>query len=137
MKKSQTQAGSIAVLVILIALFMVLYLLFLPARDRAELLGQNQTSANLTSTAKTSETVLLSQSPGLLKPFEKDTEEHEIDAVNLFLREEPENIDLANSLSFTKSLFKEDVGELKFNVNDLENLQKVTLFFLVNEGKGD
>lgn len=139
MKKSQTQAGGIAVLVILIALFMALYLLFLPAKDRAALLGENFTATNetKTTTVRTSEDVLLSQSSGLLKPFEKDTEKHEINAVNLFLREEPETSDLATSISFSRSLFRQDVQELKFNIKDLENLQKVTLFFLVNEGKGD
>jgi len=137
MKKSQAPAGNIAVLIILIALFMTLYLLFLPAKDRAELLGQNFTSTNVTQPKTISEMTLLSQTPGLLKPFEKDTEKHEVDAINLFLKEEPETIDLATSISFSKSLFKEDVQELKFNIKDLENLQKVTLFFLVNEGKGD
>jgi hypothetical protein len=137
MKKSQAPAGNIAVLIILIALFMTLYLLFLPAKDRAELLGQNFTSTNVTQPKTTSEMALLSQTPGLLKPSEKDTEKYEIDAVNLFLKEEPETIDLATSISFAKSLFKEDVQELKFNIGDLENLQRVTLFFLVNEGGGD
>lgn len=137
MKKSQTQSGSIAVLIILIALFMALYLLFLPTEERTRLLWGNLTSDNQTSTDNLITDVLLSQSPGLLKPFEKDTEKHEIDAVNLFLKEEPKTSDLATSISFSKSLFKEDVQELKFNVDDLENLQKATLFFLVNEGKGD
>ena len=44
MKKSQTSAGSIAVFIVLIALFMVLYLIFIPPADREELLGLNQTS---------------------------------------------------------------------------------------------
>jgi len=138
MKKSQTQAGSIAVLIILIALFMALYLLFLPAKERSSLLGQNFTAeTNTTRTTTLSEDVLLSQTPGLLKNFDKDTEKHEIDAVNLFLRDEPETSDLAASITITKSLFKEGLQELKFNINDLENLQRVTLFFLVNEGRGN
>ncbi|MEK6835358.1 MAG: hypothetical protein AABX61_03790, partial [Nanoarchaeota archaeon] len=139
MKKSQTQAGSIAVLVILIALFMALYLLLLPAKDRAVLLGgSNLTSDNVNSTSKqTSEDILLSQNPGLLKQFNKDTADHKIDAVSLFLRDEPQITDLATSTSITKSLFKEGSQELKFNTNDLSNLQKVTLFFLVNEGNGN
>lgn len=139
MKKSQTQAGSIAVLVILIALFMALYLLLLPAKDRAVLLGgQNLTSDNVNSTSKqTNEDILLSQNPGLLKQFNKDTANHKIDAVSLFLRDEPQITDLATSIAITKSLFNEGSQELKFNINDLGNLQKVTLFFLVNEGNGN
>jgi hypothetical protein len=137
MKKSQTQAGSIAVLIILIALFMTLYLLFLPAKDRAELLGQNKTVSEEENKTTLKADYLLSQSPGLLKPFESDTEKHKIDAVNLFLKDEPEVIDLANSIFVSKSLLKEDVQELKFNIEDLENLQKVSLFFLVNEYQGD
>lgn len=138
MSKSQTQASSIAVLVVLIALFMALYLLFLPAKDRIELLGEDKPVVNnQENTTGISEDVLLSQSPGLLKPFEKDTEKHEVDAVNLFLKEEPETTELSNSLSFSKSFFRDDTAELKFNIDDLDNLQKVNLFFLVNEGKGN
>ena len=138
MKKSQTQAGSIAVFIILIALFMMLYLLSLPAEDRLALLGENETKDSTSSTNKTlSKDVLLYQNPGLLKVFDRDTERHEIDSINLFLKDEPETIDLSSSTSVTKSLFKENTQELRFDVEDLENLNEATLFFLVNEGKGD
>src|SRR3989344_1201179 len=141
MKKSQTQAGSIAVLIVLIALFMALYLLFLPQKERLELLGENQT--NETGTQRTqgqgtlTQGLLLSQSPGSLKPFEKDTNTHDIDAVNLYVRAEPITIDLANSLTISKSLFSENKRELRFNIDDLNNLDQVTLFFLVNNAKGN
>ena len=138
MKKSQEHAGNIAVLIVLIALFMALYLLFLPAKDRAELLGQNKTSDDSGNLIEDTDSILLlSQNPGLLKSFEKDTEKHEIDAVNLFVRDEPETIDLANSIKSSKSLFTNEVQELNFNIKNIDNLQKVTLFFLVNEGRGN
>ena len=138
MKKSQTSAGSIAVFVILLALFMVLYLLFLPPKDRANLLGENKTSEDTNGNnggTTASGNVLLTQSLGLLKPFEKETSTHEIDSVQLFLKDEPMTEDLATSISVSKSMFSTETKQLRFNIDDLTNLNKVTLFFLVTQTK--
>ena len=140
MKKSQTSAGSIAVFVILLALFMVLYLLFLPPKDRANLLGENKTSEDTNGNnggTTASGNVLLTQSLGLLKPFEKETSTHEIDSVQLFLKDEPMTEDLATSISVSKSMFSTETKQLRFNIDDLTNLNKVTLFFLVTQAKGE
>jgi hypothetical protein len=137
MKKAQ--GSSVAVLIVLIALFMALYLLFLPAKDRAELLQSNTTndSSDKEDIAILREGTLLSQNPGLLKPFEKESNKHDINSVNLFLRDEPKIIELANSISISKGVSSEDNQELKFSLDDLKNLDKITLFFLVNEAQGN
>ncbi len=139
MKKSQTSAGGIAVFIILIALFMVLYLIFIPPADREELLGLNQTSGEEGSTNEGSPTgnSLLSQNPGILKPNENDESKHEIDTIQLYLKNEPITDDLASSITVSKTAFKTETKELRFNVEDLQNLDKVTLYFFVNEAKGD
>ena len=117
---------------------MTLYILFLPKQERLQLLGINETTQEkVEEQARVSANVLLSQSPGLLKPFEKDTNIHEIDAVTLFIRDEPVTLDLANSISLSKSVFGEDKRELRFNVDDLTNLDKVSLFFLVTQSEGN
>jgi len=139
MKRAQTEGSSIAVLIVLIALFIALYLLFLPAKDRAELLGQNKTDQidNQNNNPVLKEGILLSQSPGLLKPFGKESNKHDINAVNLFLKDEPKIIDLSNSISIANGISTKEEQELRFSLDNLNNLDKATLFFLVNEQKGD
>ena len=139
MKKSQTSAGGIAVLIFLIALFMVLYLLFVPPEERARLLGENKTNdVNQDTNIQGVKTnILLTQTPGLLKPFEEDTSKHEIDSIQLYLRNEPLIDDLATSLTISKTIFKEETKELRFNIQDLTNLNKASLFFFVGEAKGN
>jgi len=139
MKKSQTSAGSIAVFIVLIALFMVLYLLFVPPEERARLLGENKTNdINQDINVQGIKTnTLLTQTPGLLKPFDEDTSKHEIDSIQLYLRNEPLIDDLATSLTISKTIFKEETKELRFNIQDLSNLNKASLFFFVGEAKGN
>ena len=139
MKKSQTSAGSIAVFIVLIALFMVLYLLFVPPEERARLLGENKTNdINQDINVQGLKTnTLLTQTPGLLKPFDEDTSKHEIDSIQLYLRNEPLIDDLATSLTISKTIFKEETKELRFNIQDLSNLNKASLFFFVGEAKGN
>ena len=44
MKKAQVSGSNVAVLIFLIALFMVVYIMLIPEKDRNELLGENATS---------------------------------------------------------------------------------------------
>ncbi len=139
MKRSQTSAGSIAVFIVLIALFMVLYLIFIPPKDRANLLGENLTdnSTNSRNSVSLGSNVLLSQSPGLLKNFNKDTSKHEIDSVQLYLKNQPNLEDLATSITVSKTIFNTELKELRFSIQDLNNLNQVSLYFLVSKAQGD
>src|SRR3989344_1746759 len=140
MKKSQTSAGSIAVFIVLIALFMVLYLIFIPPADRERLLQLNKTSEEgTTDNGKTGQVSnsLLPQTPGLLKPSEEDESKHEIDSVQLYLKDEPMTDDIANSLTVSRTRFKTETKQLRFNIDDIDNLDKVSLFFFVKEANGN
>lgn len=139
MKKSQTSAGSISILIVLIALFMVLYLIFIPPQDRKELLGINETSENgeTPGTGSGLSNVLLSQDVGLLKPSTSDESEHEIDSVQLYMKNEPFIDDLSSSITVSRSAFSKETRTLNFNIDDMDNLNKVTLYFFVSEAKGD
>lgn len=138
MKKGQvTSGGSVAVLIFLIALFMVFYILLLSPADRDALL--NQTDVENTGTSSTSQitSVLLEQNPGIVKPHSSGTIKHKIDSVNLYIKEEPLTSDLAASLSLSKSLFSENKRQLLFNIEDLNDLDQVNLYLLVLDGEGN
>ncbi|MBU2633783.1 MAG: hypothetical protein KJ674_00905 [Nanoarchaeota archaeon] len=137
MKKSQVTSGSsVAVFIFLFALFMVLFILLLPPEDREALLQNNVTGGNGEVITLTSD-LLLQTNPGLLKQVSSDKVIHDINSINLYLKNEPTSSDLASSLSISKSLFSENKRQLIFNIEDLENLDKVSLYFVVGDGNGN
>ncbi|MFH1209195.1 MAG: hypothetical protein V1663_00180 [archaeon] len=137
MKRAQVTSGSsIAVFIFLFALFMVLYILLLPPEDRNALL-YNTTQTNVTGTGTGSSDLLLKVNPGIIKAESSDQIVHEINSINLYLKNEPVSSDLANSMYISKSIFSEDNRQLVFNVEDLENLDRASLYALVTEGKGN
>ena len=135
MKRSQTEASSIATFIFLMALFIVIYILLIPPTDRDELLGTNSTSNE--GTNEIDSEILLEQEPGKLKITDEDSIIHEISSINLYQKEEPLIKDLANTLYLEKSLTTQTKRNLIFNADDMENLERVTLVFVVLEGKGN
>ena len=130
-------AGPVAVLIFIIALFMAIYILLLPQDDRDQLLNQNLTDDNDVAERFGESLFLLEpKTTGIIKPFSSDKEVHDIDSVNLFIKEEPEVELLANSLFVTRTIFSDNSKKLSFRSDDLELLDKVTLFFNVFESEG-
>ena len=135
MKKAQASAGNVAVLIFLIAIFMALFILLLPAQDRSDLLNKDLDDKN--GDDSDGEVFILTQSPGLLKPSSDDETTHKIDSVNLFLRSEPAVSDLAARLIVSKGVFSSSVRKLTFKVEGNDNLENVNLFFTAVNGKGN
>ncbi len=134
MKSGQTSAGNVAVLVFLIAAFLAIFVLLLPSEDRNELLNRDLDDKRIDNEK---EIVLLTQSPGLLKPSSDDETIHKIDSVNLFLRDEPVVADLAVKLSVSEGVFSSNTRRLTFKVDDTDNLENANLFFTVEDGEGN
>ena len=137
MKKGQAPStgSNVAIFVFLLGLFLAIYVLLLPPEEREILLNQN-----LTENSKESEiirTLVLEQSPGTLKLSDEDTIIHKIDSINLYSKDEPKVTDLASSLYLEKSLVSQTKRNLVFNINDLENIDKVNLILIASEGKGN
>src|SRR3989344_3937343 len=136
MKKAQVTSGSsVAIFIFLFALFMVLYVLLLPPEEREALLNETSVEEGQEIISRTD--LLLKTNPGNLKLVSSDKVLHEINSINLYLKNEPVSSDLVNSLYISKGLFSEDNRQLIFNIEDLENLDKVNLYFLVVEGNGN
>src|SRR3989344_807627 len=118
-------AGPVAVLIFIIALFMAIYILLLPQDDRDQLLNQNLTDDNDVAERFGESLFLLEpKATGIIKPFSSDKEVHDIDSVNLFIKEEPEVELLANSLFVTRTIFSDNSKKLSFRSDDLELLVK-------------
>ena len=139
MKRAQVypQTGSnVAVFVFLLALFLAVYILMLPPEDREELLEPNLTD-NSNGANEITRSVILEQSPGVLKLSSEDEIIHKIDSINLYSKEEPRVTDLAASLYLEKSLTTQTKRNLIFNIDDLENLETLNLILIAAEGKGN
>lgn len=131
-RKGEESGQAAAVLILVIGLFIVLYILLLPPEQRQELLqGQNETSAS-----KFVSKTILSESPGLVKPAIESTTKHEITSLNLFMKSKPEIDLLADRLAVRKTWFNSYFPKIKFDVNDLNKLQKANLYFRVVGSEG-
>ena len=134
-KKGENEAKAVGVLIILIALMMTLYLIFIPPEDREQLLKSNN-STGVYNTNSVDKLELLSESPGIVTPEKQQKADHNLIPVNLFIKNEPTSLSLAQSLSISQGLFSKSFPTLFFNVNK-KDLKKVTLFFSIAKASGE
>nr|MBA4405359.1 hypothetical protein [Nanoarchaeum sp.] len=124
--------GSIASLAIFIALFIIIYLLLMPACDRCMLL-KHENCQNLCGEQQTLGQVLYDK-PGMVSM--KDSFSHELEPVTLYMKVDPENEVLADSLTVSRGFFGTTDQDILFEIDDLDNLNSVYLAFKSVESKG-
>lgn len=124
----------IASLILVIAILMILYVLFIPPSERQELLNTNSSSSfDRTASDKIE---LLSESPGLVSPNQNFGVVHQLPSVNIFVKTEPKVLTLAQSLTVRNSLFSKTFPTTTFESRD-SDLKKVSLAFSVNQPSGE
>ena len=133
MKNNKAQA--LIGFLIIFAFLMVLYFLTMPAQERAELLGQDYTQDNSNSgnTFVFEEDNLLFEYPGLLS-LDSGEVDHNLNSMNLFVKNEPRISDLVSNVQVSRSWFSDKSRTLTFRINDLINLDESILIFSVEEG---
>ncbi|MDO9027406.1 MAG: hypothetical protein Q7U68_00875, partial [Candidatus Roizmanbacteria bacterium] len=124
--------GSIASLAIFIALFIIIYLLLMPACDRCMLL-KHENCQNLCGEQQTLGQVLFDK-PGTVAM--KDSFTHELEPITLYMKVDPENEVLADSLTISRGLFGTTDQDILFEIEDLDNLNSVYLAFKSVSSKG-
>ncbi|MEK6920344.1 MAG: hypothetical protein AABX82_00560 [Nanoarchaeota archaeon] len=152
-KRKAQSASSAATLVVLIAGFILLYILFLPAEDREALLQDEYTypssydsdsgSSGTGSTADPQETVisllgepLLSESPGRVYYLQESSYEHELSAVNLYTSTESAVLFSPDSLYVKNGIFDQLFRNLTFTLDDPDYTDNVLFSFNVQSGQG-
>jgi len=129
-KKGAVPEGlNVSILVILIALFIIGYIVLLPPEEREELLGTEEIEEGEVKT-------LLSESPGFVSPFEEETVSHKLSPFDLFVRVEPVVSSVLGSLFLEAGLFTRRSHELTFDLDQLDSLKRVDLYFFVRNSKG-
>lgn len=136
-----TPGTDIAALVLLIALFMIVYVLLLPPADRQDLLESNPNYNNGGTSGDYNDSYyqgisLLSASPGKLYPFERNTITKDFPPAILFTRTESDTINLASQIEVKRSPFSEQTRTYTFAADDLNDIINAKLFFFIQEGDG-
>ena len=135
--KKAEEGGSVAIVLIIIALFMTFYILFIPPADRDILLNQSSGTQDQTSTVSQGKVELLFGSPGLLNPNEEFGTMHPLQDINLFVKTEPKIVSLAQNLNVKNDLFSKSFPVLRFQSSDLEETKSVALNFFISKAEGE
>ncbi|NQV08798.1 hypothetical protein HQ529_03025 [Candidatus Woesearchaeota archaeon] len=136
LKKAQTGSGA-ATLVAVITLLIVLYILFLPADIREDIL-ENTTSDNGNGDAESisGTKLLLSETPGVLEDLNVLEYEHSLPSINLFTTTGAEVIKKVNSLYVKRGVFDQKSEEIQFEIPDLERMDNFLLSFTAKKFSG-
>jgi len=139
-KRGVGGAKDVAILVAVIGLLMIVYVLLLPPSEREDLLnitdGDSDINGDTNGDKGDYYKTLLLERPGTVYPFEEDEAKHDINQVNIFVRTEPEMINLPDYLTISISSFSRQDQNLFFSVENLKNLKKVVLNFNVKNSIG-
>ncbi|MDD5331350.1 MAG: hypothetical protein PHE43_00825 [Candidatus Nanoarchaeia archaeon] len=139
-KRGELEGGvAIATFVLLLALFIIVYVILLPADEREELLkydtgvipGSNVSQSELDKIS------LLAVSPGRVYKLDEDTVEKEFGDIALYSKNSEEIIKLADRLYVSDSLFKDGSQTMYFRLDDVDMAQSLDLYFFINDGSGN
>ncbi|MBU0456574.1 MAG: hypothetical protein ABH824_00925 [Nanoarchaeota archaeon] len=139
LKRGQSAAGA-AVLLAIIAGFIVMFIILIPPQERAKLLdGDNETVvSNKNIDIAVPIKNLLTVSPGRIDYLAQKEIEHPLPVINIFTRTEAKVLAEKNFAYAKKGVFSEETSELSFVVPDLKNTETFLLSFNVDgsaEGK--
>ncbi len=126
-------ANSAAILIIIIALLIMLYILFLPGHVRTQLLDDSVQTGPGASSQRGD--VLLKEQVGLLSPKKGSEKEHSLPSTTVFTQVNTEEIKAVPSLYIKNSLFSKEESTINFK-SDLSKSSDYKLSFNVKEGGG-
>lgn len=135
-KKGQDIGVNMAVLISLIALFIIFYIVLIPPSDRAELLGEEFLENTSSESISASGEILFEIQPGEVGPQEESTISHTLTGIDLYVRSEPELEELLTTTEIKRNLIKNQYKMINFNIDSLNNLEELTLFFIPSYTKG-
>ena len=124
--KKAIDAGGAANLLIIIALVLVLYILFLPPESREELLGDN-ISGSTGSELEELANVLLLETVGTVDYIPNEYDEHDISNIYLSAQTNAEVLDQFNAFIIKRGWFVKNDKVLNFKIDDVDNTDNVIL----------
>ncbi len=132
--KAQSAMGAVALLIIILSLI-IGYILFIPPKERAELLGENGVPAASTGVAQDGK-VLLQSAPGRIDFFEQKEIEHALPSVFIFTATEGTVLDQRPSIDIKHGLFSNNAVSYAFSLADPSRIESLLLSMSVKKSKG-
>lgn len=134
--QAQSTAGG-ALFILMLLIFMVLYLLFIPPAVREEILNiSDEEDGNASIDVPESEYVYVEEQPGNLYYSAENSFKHNMPSTYLIERSENELLWSWNSVHVSSGLFKKDEASLEFSIDNVEEIQSGTMAFDVKEANG-
>ncbi|MBU2638072.1 MAG: hypothetical protein KJ955_03805 [Nanoarchaeota archaeon] len=136
--KKGSSAVDISTFVILLALFLILYVILLPPGDRDALLETGTSSSSTAGEVEVEEgaKVLLSESPGPVFAYSKNVQNIKMEPVHLYLKDDTIQQNLVKSLAVSRNLLKDSYKNIMFSIDDASKLKQAKLFMAVSESRG-
>lgn len=135
MKAKKAQATGVATFIVIMALFMLAYVLLLPEEERKGLIDEQGTSEE-EQKELSGQTNLLYTSPGNVFPYEKNELKIPVNSVALYAKTEEKVSEIATKLTASKNWFSDEIKTLTFKIDNKDALEKLQLFFFVTSGEG-
>jgi len=126
------KSSSIGGLIFLIAIFIILYMLIMPPCEKCQLL--NKGNCEDVCEISSLEGVLFHEEIGDIDLSNEIV--HEMEQVNLYIRVEPEEENLAGSLYVDRGWFGNVDQDLSFNLENLGNLEEISFLTRITESSG-
>lgn len=134
-KRGQSAAGA-AVLIALIAAFIIMFVVLIPPKERAAILGEEGTADQPGVPSGPLVKNLLTVSPGRIDYLSQKEIEHPLPVVNVFTRTESEIITEKNLAYAKNGVFTDEEDEFRFQLKDVEHTENVLLHFAIEALEG-
>ena len=135
MRSKAQSAIEVTLIVLILAIGMVGYVILLPEDVRNELLDDSATSSS--DSYDVDGEVLLSESPGYVSPSKSSSHTRSLEPIRLYSTTESNIKTLISSITVSKSIIGNNYKSIKFDIDNLEELEELELLFFVSEYKGD
>ncbi len=137
LQERKAQAAGTAVLLAIIAGLLLLFIIFIPPQERAELLGESSSAVSKEATAQASTVTkganLLRESPGRIDFLAQDVVEHPLPVINVFTATEGKVLAEKNLAYAKRGAFSEEVTKFAFSLPDVANTDNVLLTLHVEQ----
>ena len=133
-KRGQGGANA-ALLVAILAAFLIVYILFLPQDDREDFLDGKSVTSSSSSSSGDDIVTLLKEDVGTLDPVD-NVRDIDLPNVNIFETTNAKVLDTITPFTIQNSWFVKKSRQTSFRINDLENADNVILSFQAPVRKG-
>lgn len=141
MRKRGQQSGTQAsMLVILITIAIVIYVMFLPANERRDLLGDYNSTSNDHNNNDDDEVLynktIIEETPGRLDYLSETQYDHELPSINLLSKTDASKIKSFSPFIIRNNWFEKKFESLRFEIEDKDNTDNLQLSFVSKDHVG-